>query len=257
MSDENIEDVFDDIKLVEEDEKADEPEDKSSSNAPRGYMTKEAWVASGKDPDEWVSEELFRERGHHIKQTAALRKEFDNQIKNLSMLHQIQLKNQREELLSKRDDAIDIADKAAVKALDKQIKELDDIEKLNTPTQASNKPPEITEWEQDNPWCFDADDPRTKLANRIYREAINEGKTNAGALRAVDKEIASKFSEKSTSPRQIAESSRSAGGDRKASDVVTMKTLTRDEQRAWDSGLFPDEKTFLKAVENDRKGAKQ
>lgn len=259
---ENIDDVFEDgaeLDALESDtdsnDQKDEPKD---DHAPRGYMTKEAWTASGKDPHDWVSEDVFKERGERIKQTTALKREFDNQIKNLSLLHQVQLKNQRDELLSKRDDAIDVADKAAVRAIDKQIKDLDDIEKLNTPaaSPANAKPPEITEWESENPWCTNQSDPKTILANRVFSAALAEGKTNAGALRAVDREIAAKFSEKSASPRQIAEGSRSAGGNRNSAESVTMKTLSRDEQKAWDSGLFSDEKAFLKAVANDRKGAK-
>ncbi len=228
------------------------------NGAPRGYMSKDDWTASGKDPKDWVSEEVYKERGVRITETAALKRDFDNQIKNLSLLHQVQLKNQRDELFSRRDDAIDIADKAAVKALDKQIKDLDDIERLNTPapSPANAKAPEITEWESENPWCLNQNDPKTILANRVFSAALASGKTNAGALRAVDREIAAKFSERSGSPRQIAEGSRSAGGNRISAESVTMKTLSREEQKAWDSGLFSDEKAFLKAVVNDRKGAK-
>lgn len=257
---ENLDDIFEDgASVTEEAEpKQAEQEEHHDDAAPRGYMTKDAWVASGKPAGDWVSEEIFKERGYHIKQTTALKRDFENQIKNLSLLHQVQLRNQREELVSKRDDAIDVADKAAVKAFDKQIKDLDDIEKLNTPSvaRANAKPAEISEWESENPWCLDQKDARTIFANRIFSEALSQGKTNAGALRAVDKEVAAKFSAKSTEPRQIAEGSRNSGNSRADSGAVTMKTLTREEQKIWEAAVWPDEKSFLKAVANYRKGEK-
>lgn len=236
---------------------------------PRGYMTKEAWVASGKPAGDWVSEEIFKERGERIKQTAALKKEnselkreFDNQIKNLSLFHQIQLKNQREELLSKRDDAIDVADKAAVKAFDKQLKELDDVEKLSESTASTNnspneKAPEILKWEKANPWCFDGNDPRTKLANSIFKGLTADGESYEEALSMVDTAIAAKFSNKASTHRQIAEGARTAGGKRDDTGVVSMKTLTKEEQSAWDSGLYDNEKDFLKTVATYRKEAKK
>jgi hypothetical protein len=264
MSDvqENLDDVFEDgadlTEEVEAEEETKEVEEESSSDLPRGYMTKEAWVASGKDPEDWVSPEGFKLRGEHIKQTQALKRDFDNQIKNLSLFHQIQLKNQREELLSKRDDAIDVADKAAVKAFDKQLKDLDDIEKLNTPEPtATTKAPEILEWEQENDWSQDPNDPRLKIANKVFQEAISSGKTYATALRMVDKKISETFSSKQTNVRQIAEGSRTAGGKRDDVGTLSMKNLTREEQHAWDSGLYDNEKDFLKTVALYRKEAKK
>ena len=251
---ENIEDVFDDPENIEEVESEVEAEEKKPET--RGYMTKEAWTASGKNPDEWVSEEIFIERGENIKRNAALKKDFENQIKNLSLLHQLQLKQQREDLLSKRDDAIEIADKDAVRQYDKKIKDLDDIEKLSTPAKVDqSKAPEILEWEADNEWSADPADPRLKLANMVFSNAIAQGKTIAGALRMVDKEIDAKFSNKSSSPRQVVEGSRVASGKREAS-TPTMDTLTKEEKSIWDLGMFSDKKDFLKAVATARKEAK-
>jgi len=271
MSDvqENLDDVFEDG--VEHAEEAEFIEESGSVEdhdpAPRGYMTKDAWVASGKEPGDWVSEEVFKERGERIKQTAALKKEnaeirrdFDNQVKNLTLFHQIQIKNQREELLSKRDDAIDIADRSAVKAYDKQLKELDDIEKLNVAQPAASenaKDPAVSKWEKQNDWCFDQEDPRTILANKIFKSLTAAGESYEEALSAVDTAISAKFSEKKPGARQIAEGSRTAGGNRADTGALSMKTLTREEQHAWDSGLYDDPKEFLKTVALYRKEAKK
>lgn len=237
------------------DEHEGETEHHDDKPAPRGYMTKEAWVESGKDPKEWVSEEVFKERGERIKQTSKLQKDFENQLKNVNLLHQIQLKNQREQLLAKRDDAIDVADKDGVKALDKQIAELDKLESLAKDQEPQPvKPPEVAKWESDNPWCNDPADPRLAIANRVYIAAINAGSDPAEALDLVDTAIAKKFSTKPTTQRQSVEGSRPSVG--RGDAVLTMKNVTREERIAWDEGFFKTEKDFLQAVANSRKGAK-
>jgi len=213
-------------------------------------MTKDAWVESGRDPEDWVSPEVFKERGERIKMKA----DFDNRFKNLSVYYQKQMEIQRQELLSKRDDAIDVADKNAVKAIDKQLRELDDIEALNKPEEvaAQAKPPEVVEWEDDNPWCNDPSDPRLPLAQRVFKNALAQGKTTATALRMVDKELAAKFIDKSKRPAQIAEGSRTAparGDDTKPS----LSNLSAEEKKIWESGIFDSKDDFLKAVQDDRK----
>lgn len=255
---ENVEDLLVDGVVIEEDNLPAVTEEKHEDKpAPRGYMSKEAWVESGKDPDEWVSEEVFKERGERIKQTAKLQKEFDNQIKNLNLLHQAQLRKERENLLSRRDDAIDIADKAAVKALDKQIKEIDDLEEL-TQEQAviqQDKPIEVANWENANPWINNPKDPRTGIAQKAFEAATKSGMDIDDALDLVDAAIAKKFSTKPAAPRQSVESSRPSSGKREEA-VLTMKNITREERIAWDEGFFKTEKEFLQAVANSRKGAK-
>lgn len=238
----------DNLPVVTEEKHDDKP-------APRGYMSKEAWVESGKDPDEWVSEDVFKERGERIKQTTKLQKEFDNQIKNLNLLHQAQLRKERENLLSRRDDAIDIADKAAVKDLDKQIKDLDKLEELTQEQiEAPQKPPEVIAWEKAHPWVFDDSDPRTKLAVKTFNAATAGGLDVLEAIELVDAAVGKKFSEKST-PRQNVEGSRQSSGKREEA-VVSMKNITREERIAWDEGFFKTEKEFLQAVANSRKGVK-
>lgn len=250
--DEVVEELHDEVVVerADSDNVADDKPDQADKSLPRGYMTKEAWAESGRDPEDWVSPEVFKERGERIKMKA----EYDNRFKNLSMYYQKQMDIQRQELMSRRDDAIDTADKAAVKAIDKQLKELDEIEELNRPEPSSQivKPPEVVEWEEDNPWCNDVSDPRLLLAQRVYKSAIDQGKTPATALRLVDKEIAAKFIDKSRKPAQIAESSRASparGDDGKPS----MSNLSAEERKIWDAGIFDSKDDFLKAVQDDRK----
>lgn len=258
MTDESVEDIFADGATIEDDNLPAVAEEKHEDKpAPRGYMSKEAWVESGKDPAEWVSEEVYKERGERIKQTAKLQKEYDNQIKNLNLLHQVQLRKQREDLLLRRDNAIDEADKDAVKALDKQIKEIDDLQELTQVQTAiqQDKPVEVTNWENANPWINNPKDPRTGIAQKAFEAAVKSGMDIDDALDLVDAAIAKKFSTKPAAPRQTVEGSRPSTGKREES-VVTMKNITREERIAWDEGFFKTEKEFLQAVANSRKGVK-
>jgi len=238
------------------DGKNDENEDKP---APRGYMSKEAWIEAGKDPNDWVSPEVFKERGERIKMKMDLQRDFDNRIRNLNLLHQKQLEVQRQDILSKRDEAIDTADKDAVKRFDKQLKELDDLENLSKSDEQNVvvKPPEVEEWERDNPWCNDPSDPRLPLAQRTYAAAINAGKSPTLALIAVEKALADKFIDPKRKPAQIAEGSRGGSGGKNDSAKVTMSNLTEMERKVWESGIFDNQKEFLKAVEDDRKAGKK
>ena len=261
MTDENTEvDLLEDGAEFPEESDLAEPEKQEEKPATRGYMSKEAWIDSGKDPEKWVSEEEFKATGERIKLQNKIRNEikgdFDNQLKNLNLLHQVQLKKQREDLMSRRDEFIDTADRAGVNNIDKQLKELDDLEQLakDQPAQAQ-KPPEVIDWEASNQWINDAKDPRTAIAQKTFIAAVNAGIEVSEALDLVDSALAKKFSTKSSAPRQIAESARSSPGKRDDS-VVSMKTVTREERIAWDEGFFKTEKEFLQAVSNSRKGTK-
>lgn len=267
-----VEDIFEDVLPKETDAPQDQPQEKE---APSGYMSKEAWTAAGKDPEEWVSEDVFKERTLRIKneqrlkrQLAETKEDFDNRLKNLNMLSQAQLERQKQELLSRRDDAIDVADKATVKRIDKEIEAIDKQTELvadKKPVDKS-KPPEIVEWEEENPWIFDQDDPRVKVANDAAAEALSQNKTLAAALRAADKAVLAFEREnkktdveyKKKPPVSMADSSKST---QSSSDNVTMSwsQLNSEEKAIFDeffSHTGMTQKEYLKTVADQRRGAK-
>jgi len=272
---ETIEDVFDDVLTDEHKQEAADLDNQQESTedkpAPSGYMGKEAWTASGKDPELWVSEDVFKERTQRIKETSRLKrelaekdKEFENRLKNVNTLQQAQLARQRAELLEQRDDAIDVADKTAVKKLDKQIADLDAEADLvaDTPVKQAN-PPEITEWEEENQWVNDVNDPRTPIAQSAYSEAINSGRTIAYALRAADKAVAAmKPASKADDIRKkpavsMSDSARSATTDSN-SLTLSWSQLTSEDKAIYEE-LFShkSQKDYLKIVADARTGAKK
>ncbi len=275
---EEIQDAFEDVlteevlqEVTEDDqENAEESQDEhSEEEKPSRHMSKEQWVKAGKDPDEWVSEDVFKERTLRIKneqrlkrQLAEEKREFDNRLKNVNILAQAQITRLREELLAKRDDAIDVANKAEVKRLDKQIADLDkEAELAKDVALAANKPIEVQEWEEENPWINDVTDPRTPVAQKAFQEAINEGKSLAYALRAADKAIA-KSPDKPTEitkrkPAQMVDAPKAAVSSGKDTSDLSWSQLKSEEVTLYEelyqhAGM--SKKDFLKAVADQRRG---
>jgi hypothetical protein len=238
-------------------------EEKLPDESMRGFMSKEDYVAKGGHPDDWRSPREFRERGELIKQKkeleqklTAVERRTENEIKNLNMLHEIRLKSEREELLRQRDDAIDVADKAEVKRIDKLIEANDDQTAIVQPqVQAVQKALEIQEWEAENPWCMNLDDPRTPLAQKVFGEELAKGASNTKALIAVEKMLAAKFSKPEVNRDQAVESSRTAGKVQN-SGKLSWSQLTPAEEKYYLPSQWASKEDFLKAVANIRKGDK-
>lgn len=264
-----VEDVFADV-LPEETE-VEQKEVEQEKETPSGYMSKEAWVAAGKDPDEWVSEDVFKERTLRIKneqrlkrQLAETKEDFESRLKNLNLLSQAQLERQKQELLARRDDAIDVADKATVKRIDKEIEAIDKQTELVTDDKAKDqppKPPEVAEWEEENPWIFDESDPRREQALAIFDEWVSKGKTYAYALRAIDAEM--KFSKKTEveykkkPPVSMADNSKTIPSS--DSSTLSWSQLSDQEKNIYEEFFAHTkmtQKDYLKTVADQRRGAK-
>lgn len=238
----------------------DEQEESNESTekpASKGYMDKDAWIAAGKDPDEWVSPEVFKERGIRIEETSKLRKqlsqiqqEADSRIANLNKLHRIQLEQAHNKLLLDRDNAIEIADKSEVRRLDKEIEHNKTLQQelADTP----QKPPAVAEWESENPWIYDPEDPRTAPAIAAFTEAMQSGKTEAMCIIAAER-AASKVQVQPPVVKRTPTSTADAPKARQVSGgkiQLTMKDISSEERQM--RSFFSSEAEFLKAVADSR-----
>lgn len=246
---------------IDNDDVAVEVEDTQESHQEEakdpGFISKEDWVANGRDAKDWRDPVEYRHQGELIKQRNEMQRRYDDQIKNLNLLHEVRLQNEREELIRRRDEAIDVADRPEVKRLDAQIANNDRQVQLVQNQPENTKHQEVVEWEEENPWSQDANDPRLILANKVCSAQLAAGKTLAAALRAVDKEIAAKFTIPSKSNAQMVEGSRTASG-KKEGATLSWGDLTSAEEKAYSA--FPQgwktKTDFLKAAFNARKGTK-
>lgn len=282
LDQENIEQEFDldaeeiNDELKQEDgEEEEKPEVKESG--PR-HLTREEWVEQGRDPEKWRSEEVFKEVTQRIKETGRLnqklqqerlaREEDNRRLTNVAFLQQQQITRLRADLESRRDDAIDVGDRTAVKAFDKQLRDLDTEESLikEPPKQQLNIPPEVQEWNEENEWLT-ADHPLKPIANDVFAKAIEQGKTIAGALRLVDKELSKHIeldpaeravtSAKKVASRSIVDSPSRAAVSRSDSAGLRMSDCTREEREMFNEFYKPSgvsEKEFLKSLAKAREG---
>lgn len=233
-------------------------QDQQSEPEKTGHLSKEDWEASGRDPKEWRSKEVYEARGEWIKEQKRRNADHEQQIRDLNMLHKAQLTNTINDLISRRDDAIDIADRDAVKRYDKQIKDAENQQAvINANLNQAQQPianPEVVAWEKANSWIYDNTDPRSQIAQDVYNKAIADGLTPKQALREINDTIKEKFSQ-SRGGQQVAEAPRSSG---KKDSVATVawKDLSKNDIEIWNTGMFATKEAFLKAVANDRKGAR-
>lgn len=242
--------VSDDVE-IEEPKKKIEPEHK-------GHMSKEAWIAAGKNPDDWRDPVEFKWRGELIKQ----KKEYEAQIKNLNFLHEQRLNSEREALLSKRDNAIEIADKAEVKRLDAAIANVDKQQNLlnqNQVVEEQTKHPLEAQWEAENPWVLDRNDPRSAVAIAAYSDALQRGKSIAEALIILDDYVERKFGKATKQTNHLVEPSRTAGGKRESSNSMAWSDLTPTDIKIFNevwpkSGdVHKDKRAYLKALADEKK----
>jgi len=255
----------------EEEEELQELEPKHSEPSPKMHISKEDWVASGRDGDLWVPPEVFKERTQRINETSKLKQENqrlrseseDNhrRLANVAFSQQQQITRLKADLDSRRDDAIEIGDKAAVKALDRQLKDLDAEESLIAePKQVAQQvsiPAAVSEWNQRNEWLT-ADHPLKPLANDVYAQAIEDGETVRAALKLVDSELSKHRGEpKKTPPKSMVDSPSRGSVSRSDSVGLRFEDCTREEKDMFNefyksSGATVKE--FLKDVSLARKG---
>lgn len=259
MSEELQDDYVDDI--VDEDITIDEPEDKpKKKDEPeiKGYMSKEAWIASGKNPDDWRDPVEFKVRGVEIK----LRKEFEERLKHNNFLHQQRLETELRKAKAERREAISIADHAAVDALDNEIDAIrlqqEEIKRSEVPV-VQDKDPLVADWEASNPWIFNADDPKARYANAVCSDALGKGKTMAEALLLVDELVERKFGAPKKQTAPMVEGSRTAGGKPSAGSGMSWSDLSEQDKNIFNqvwpkSGdINKDKRAFLKALQDEKK----
>ena len=269
LEDDDLKDVIDGELVDDDKDKPSEPEPKEP--APKLHISKEDWIAQGRDAELWVPPEVFKERTQRINETSKLkqenqrlraeREEDNRRLTNVAFLQQQQITRLRADLESRRDDAIDVGDRTAVKAFDKQLRDLDTEESLikEPVQQQSNIPPEVQEWNEENAWLT-ADHPLKSVANDVFIKAMSDGKTIAGALRMVDKELAKHKDEpaqKRVASRSMVDSPSRGAVSRSDSVGLRMSDCTREEREMFNEFYKPSgisEKEFLKSVSESRKG---
>lgn len=216
-----------------------------------GWKPLEEYIEDGKDPNEWVSAEMFNMKGDFIgrlkNKDRDVERIVNERVAGVKKLYEGQIKA----LTKDRDTAISDGDVQRVHELDQEINSL-----RAPPVQHTNSA--IEQWNNDNPWINEVS-PKSSYAKEIFAVYANQGITPEAALQKVEADLAKSFPATPKKPAgNVPASEKGAGakGFRKSkSPAVSEADLTRAEKMLW--GEMPeawgnDINTFLKAVQDDR-----
>lgn len=204
----------------------------------KGWQTKEDWTSAGKDPEEWISASHFNKNGDIFTQMQSLKhgmKQQDKRIADNNVYWQGQLQIQRDDLITKRDEAIDDSDKVAVKAIDKQINQIDQqATKLDKSKQeqVAASPEDL---QAENAYFNNLTVQQAGYAQRVAGHFINnENLSGADLVAAVTKEVNKQFN-LATKPavnerREQASVTDTKKPSKQTSGKYTVDTLTAQDK---------------------------
>ncbi len=243
-----------------EDQPSEQSEDEVRASG-NGWTDLEAWEAKGGHRDDWVSAKKFNDTGDMIGSIRELKrlreqdkKEFDSRLNHNKTLHDAQLKVAIADLETKRDDAIDLADRDKANNIQGQIDEL-----RTTTTDAplettTNDQTTLDDWNDANDWIKDEDSPKAAYAIQRFNRHLGSGKTNAQAIAKMELEVAKQFPDKNERRENVAtvEGGRSKPGKR-ASVKLSWDQLKPEELKWFSAISWESKDVFLQAVADERK----
>lgn len=260
------EEVIDNVdnEEIEHEEELEQPNPKTAEDIARasGWKPLEEWEG---DPSEWRSAEVFNERGEWIKRHKAqeqrlneLEDTFAKRLENVQKLHKVQLEAQKAELIRKRDDAIDLADRDAALGYQKELDNLNgkEVDFDNTPVKsASSEEQVINNWNAANPWVMGGS-AKAAYAKQQFGIYSQRGMPAQQAIAAMEADLAREFPDVNPNrERQPTPEKGTPPGRRGRQRVkLTMADLTSEELKyyrampnAWES-----EEAYCQAVADTR-----
>lgn len=212
------------------------------------------------DPKEWRSADSFNARGEFIgklkdqdrvigkqsRRMDEMESEFEKRLDNVNKLH-------KSELVRKRDDAIDDADR---KTANRYQDEIDDLGKPAPKPVASNDQDALDQWNQKNTWIF-GDDPKAAYGVSKFNTYRSNGMSIEQSISAMETDVKRSFPDINTNRDNHPTTEGGTKPGRKASGKsLTMADLTGEEMkqyRAFPAGTW-EEKEFLQVVKDTRAG---
>lgn len=227
-----------------------------------GWKPESEWEGDDKQkPAQFISAELFNERGVWIerhktqeKRLNEMESSFNTRMNNANKLHNQQLEVQKSELIRKRDNAIDDADRETANKLQ------DDIDNINTQsaevsqTPVGNDQETIANWNTSNPWIT-GNDPKAAYAKQQFSAYLNQGLDASTAIRQMESDVNRSFPALNTErDRQPTPEGGSKPGGKRGAKKLSMSDITADELKFYRSmpGAWASEKDFLQAVQDTR-----
>ena len=224
-----------------------------------GWKSEEEWGDSKDKPAEFVSAEIFNERGKWIEKQKAqqkrvddLEKSFNSRLDNQREFMKQQAEAQKNELIRKRDEAIDDADR---KTANKYQDDIDSLKKVDDEPAVSNNQQDVLDnWNKTNTWILQ-NNPKAAYGKQQFGAYQQQGMTATQAIAAMEADVSREFPDvnplRHNAPLQ--EGGTPPGGKPKPRKL-TMGDLTSDEKKYYNSmpGAWKNDAEFLQTVQDVR-----
>ena len=181
-----------------------------------------------------------------------MERDFDSRMNNANKLHEHQMEVQKSELVRKRDEAIDSADRELANQYQ------DNIDSLNKQPEAapvqSRDDNLVQDWNNANPWVMQ-NGPKASYAKDLFGKYTQQGIPITDALANIDRDIAREFP--AVNPNRENHPSPEKGskpGNKRSSKKLGMSDLTSDEMKFYRAmpDAWSSEKDFLQTVQDTR-----
>lgn len=212
-----------------------------------GWTDKDAWVAAGKDPDEWVDAKEFIARkplyDRIHKQERAIR-ERDERIEAVSKYAANAAKAEREKVLAEIDaekrQAFESGDYDALKAAERKEREVLAEPQQQAPQSAEPKPveapPEVKDFAKRNEHWFEKDKDMTDFAvAKVEGYVRGEGMALNDALKKADEDVRRVFSHKFANPNKDKPSAVAPNNRETRSRSISPSDLNAEQRTVWAS----------------------
>jgi hypothetical protein len=254
---EAIEEVIEEV--AEEPEEPEYSEDELKA-MDQGWTRKDEFKGN---PDNWKPAKQFLEWGEMrdtIKQlkdqNRQISKSVDERLENNNKIWRAQLEAKNKELEQQFNRAVEEGDiDAATAARDQQHDINNQIANIAPPQEQQNDQAVIAEFNYNNAWLFE-NTPRAQKANARLQLSAAKGMSLTDTIEDFNQWLATEGKEAPVNPNRNTVSSVASSAPaprQKKERSLSMGDLSSEERKL--RVLFADDKTFLKSVQDMRKGA--
>lgn len=249
----DVEEKLEDVEEVEEPEQ-EEPEvveDETVEKAKKyGHLSKDEWIAQGRNPDEWKSPEEFNRTGEIIDQLRSLRndikkrdREIESLVKYNERISQREYERAKQELEGRLKAAEDDYDAEGIKHY---VKEIDRLEQSKQQEQQSKVYEAQQEAQQrfidrNQHWFNDRNPDLVRRAQEIDNEYKNRGWSLDDIAEIIEVKIAKEFPErilgqpKASRPTMAPSQSSVNKSAKTASSGMSFSKLPQDLKDTYDA----------------------
>ena len=227
-----------------------------------GWKPESEWEGDdNQKPEQFISAEMFNERGVWIERHKSQEKrindmenQFNTRMDNANKLHKQQIEVQKADLIRKRDDAIDLADRDGANGYQEDIDKLNQQPTEAAPAPTNNEQAMLDEWNTNNAWILGSD-PKAAYAKQQFAAYQAQGMKANAAITSMENDVKRAFPALNNErDRQPTPEGGSKPGNKRAGRKLSMADLSNDELKYYRAmpGAWESEAAYLQAVQDTR-----